>query len=320
MMSRALPLIAAALLMLPGCRKAADSTVAPQQIHIAGSSAAFPFSTVAAERLMREDASVLAPLVRADGSGAAIARFCDRPSTTRPDIAVLTRAMTPAEAAQCTANGRHPTLSAPIGRTAFVLVTAHGAPVLPLSRIALYRALASPSARTWADADPRLPALPIRIEGPAADPAIADGLFTLLLTPGCTAAAGPDCATIHVRRDGAYVGHGADAELVARAVAMTPGAIGLLPYAQAVRHHDTLGLLPLDGVLPTPETIADGRYPASASLLLVAGAPVPGLARLLGFYGDAMEPGSLFTQSGLISLPADARADVLRQLTAYKEH
>ncbi len=319
-MSRALPLIAAALLMLPGCRKAADTAAPPPQIHIAGSSAAFPFSTAAAERLMREDASVLAPLVRADGSGAAIARFCDRPSPTRPDIAVLTRAMAPAEVAQCTANSRQPTVSTAIGWTAFVLVTAHGGPALPLSRAALYRALTSQNARTWADADPHLPALPIRIEGPAADPAIADGLFGLLLAPGCTAAGGHDCATIRIRRDGAYAGHGADAELVAQAVGKTPGAVGLLPYAQAFRHRDALDLLPLDGVQPTPETIADGRYPASAPLLLVAGSAVPGLARLLAFYADAMAADGSFAQSGLIALPADAHADAIRQLNGFKGH
>ncbi len=319
-MSRALPLIAAALLMLPGCRKAVDTAAPPPQIHIAGSSAAFPFSTAAAERLMREDPSVLAPLVRADGSGAAIARFCDRPSLTRPDIAVLTRAMTPAEAAQCAANGRQPTLDTPIGQTAFVLVTAHGGPALPLSRAALYRALTSPHARTWADADPALPALPIRIEGPAANPAIADGLFGLLLAPGCTAAGGQDCTMVRVRRDDAYVAHGADAELVAQAVAKTPGTIGLLPYAQAFRHRDTLDLLPLDGVRPSPETIADGRYPASAPLRLVAGSAVPGLARLLAFYADAMEPGGIFAQNGLVPLPTGARTDAVHQLNALKGH
>jgi phosphate transport system substrate-binding protein len=319
-MSRALPLIAAALLMLPGCRKAADTAVPLQQIHIAGSSAAFPFSTAAAERLMREDPSVLAPLVRADGSGAAIARFCDHPSPTRPDIAILTRAMTPAEVAHCAANARQPTLSTPIGRTAFVLVTAHGGPALPLSRAALYRALTSPHARTWTDADPRLPALPIRIEGPAADPAIADGLFALLLAPGCGAAEGNDCTTIRVRRDGAYAGHGADAELVVQAVAKAPGTVGLLPYAQAFRHRDTLDMLPLDGVRPSPETIADGRYPASARLLLIAGSAVPGLARLLAFYADALAPGGSFGQGGLIPLPTDARVGAIRQLNSFKGH
>lgn len=317
-MSRALPLAAAVLLMLSGCQKSTTAGAPPQQIHIAGSSAAFPFSTVAAERLMREDASVLAPLVRADGSGAAIARFCERPNPTRPDVAILTRGMTPAEAAKCTANGRQPRLSTPIGLTALVLVTAHGGTALPLSRVALYRALTSSSLRNWADADPRLPATPIRIEGPAADPAIADGLFELILGPGCALALGRPCGTIGVRSDGAYRGHGADAEMVARTVASTPGSVGIIPYAQAVRHHDTLDILPLDGTSPTPVTIADGRYPSSARLLLIAGAPVPGLARLLGYYADAMGPGGIFVLSGFVPLPKGAQEDAVRQLASYK--
>ena len=50
-----------ALLALAACGKTPGP--APHQIHIVGSSAAFPFSSIAAERLMREDATAIAPLV-----------------------------------------------------------------------------------------------------------------------------------------------------------------------------------------------------------------------------------------------------------------
>jgi phosphate transport system substrate-binding protein len=320
-MSRALPLpvllAGAVLLMLPGCRKATDAAQAVPQIHIAGSSAAFPFSAAAAERLMREEPSVLAPLVRAGGSGAAIAEFCDRPGPTRPDIVVLIRPMTPAEATRCAANARTPTLDTPIGRTALVLVTAHGGPAPDLTRAALYRVLTTPTAHRWADIDPRLPALPIRIEGPAADPAVSDGLFDLLLAPGCAAVEGADCTTIRVRRDGAYVGHGADADGIAHAVATMPGAVGILPYAQAFAHRDTLDWLPLDGVRPSPATVADGRYPAGATLHLIAGPAMPGLARLLAFYADGLATDGSFAHIGLIALPPAARTDATGPLRRF---
>ncbi len=321
-MSRTSFLLTVVLLALAGCQKAPAPAVAPHQIHIVGSSAAYPFSTFAAERLMRAEPGVIAPLVRADGSGAGIARFCDKPGPLRPDIAVVTRGMTPTEVQHCAANNVSHILSTPIGLTAFVAVTAKGGPAPTLTRAALYRMLTSPSARSWVDIDPRLPALPIRIEGPAADPAIADGLFTLLLAPGCTAAGGADCAAIRIRRDGAYAGHGADAELVARAVAAAPGAIGILPYAQAFRHRDTLDMLPLDGVVPSPETIADGRYPASATLLLLAHADpateVAGLPHLLSFYADELEPGGTFARGGLVALPEGARTNAIHILTTLE--
>jgi len=210
----------------------------------------------------------------------------------------------------------------PIGHTAFVLVTARSGDALPLTRAALYRALTSTSVRTWADADPRLPALAIRIEGPAADPAIADGLFGLLLTPGCHAAGGASCDTVRIRGDGAYAAHGADAELIASATASTAGAIGILPYAQASNHRDTLRMLPLDGIAPTPENIASGRYPASAPLLLLSkgGPAVPGLPQLLGFYAEGLAPNGAFVARGLVPLTdADRQAAEMR-LRAREKH
>ena len=323
-MSRTSSLLAAALLLLAGCQKAPTPAAVPHQIHIVGSSAAYPFSTFAAERLMREEPGLVAPLVRADGSGAGIARFCDKPGPLRPDVAVVTRAMTPAEVRHCAANGIPHILSLPIGTTAFVAVVARRGQAPTLTRAALYRALTSPDARTWTDIDPRLPALPIRVEGPAPDPAIADGLFTLLLAPGCVSVGGENCAVIRIRRDGAYVGHGADAELVARAVSATSGAIGILPYAQAFRHRDALDMLPIDHVAPSPETITAGHYPASAPLLLLANADqaasVVGLPQLLSFYADALEPDGTFAQNGLIVLPGGARTSTIDILTTLKRH
>jgi phosphate transport system substrate-binding protein len=323
-MSRAPFLIAALLLSLVGCSRAPVAGVTPHQIHIVGSSAAFPLSTMAAERLMREEPDAIAPLVRAGGTGEGIARFCDGPGRLHPDIVLATRAMTPAETGRCAANGVPHITSVPLGFTAFVMARAKQASEWPLTRAALYRALTAPAVQTWAEADPRLPPVPIRIEGPSPDPAIADGLFDLLLAPGCAQAGGSNCAALHIRRDGVYVGHGADAELVARALAATPGAIGLLPYAQAYRHSDTLDLLPLEGVAPTPATIAAGRYPASAPLLLLAktdeAAAVPDLPRLLSFYADALAPDGAFASRGLIPLSQADRTAAGGRLTSFSRH
>ncbi len=291
-----------ALLALAACGKTPGP--APHQIHIVGSSAAFPFSSIAAERLMREDATAIAPLVRAGGTGEGIARFCDGPGRTHPDIVVAARPMTSAEIGRCAANGVTHVASVPIGFTAFVLVTGKHDPAPPLTRRSLATALTTP-ARTWSDVDAALPATPIRLVGPAADPAIADGLYDRLLSTG----------TSPIRRDSAYSGYGADAERVARVVAATPGAIGILPYAQAWQHRDTLRLLALDGVEPTPATIASRRYPAAAPLLLFIkadeAAHVPALPRLLGYYADGILPNGGFVAQGLVPA-ADGNAAARR--------
>jgi phosphate transport system substrate-binding protein len=274
---------------------------------------AYPFSTYAAERLMREEADAIAPLVRAGGSGEGIARFCDGPGRLHPDIAVTTRDLTPDEARRCAARGVAHVARVPLGFTAFVVVIARAAPDWSPTRALLTRAITGTASR-WSDLDPALPAQPMKIEGPAPDPAIADGLFDPILLPDH----GP------VRRDGAYTGHGADAELVAQAVTAAPGSIGILPYAQAIAHADTLKMLPLDGVLPTPDNIASGRYPASAPLLLLAKedeAPVvANLPRLLGYYVEGLSPGGAFAARGLVPLAAPALDDAKRRLLSLEGH
>ncbi len=294
-----------ALLALAACGKTQDP--APHQIHIVGSSAGFPFSSMAAERLMREDVAAIAPLVRAGGTGEGIARFCDGLGRLHPDIVIAARPMTSAETQRCAANGVARIAGVPIGFTAFVLVTSNDAPPLSLSRATLTAALTT-RAQNWSDVDPKLPATRIRIVGSTADPAIADGLYDRLLVAGASP----------IRRDGAYVGYGADAERVARTVGENPGTIGILPYAQARRHRDKLRLLTLDGIAPTPETIASGRYPASAPLLLLAkpdeAAHVPALPRLLSYYAEGLAPAGAFVVQGLVPL-ADTTA-AARQIAA----
>jgi phosphate transport system substrate-binding protein len=298
-------LLLLAALLLPACGKGGIAGPAPHQIHIAGSSAAFPFSTAAAERLMREQPDILAPLVRAGGSGAGIDAFCGGLGLRFPDIVIATRRATAAETARCRRNGIGHIAQVMIGRTAFLIVSARAAPraMPPITRAQLYKALAGPALR-WSDIDPHLPPEPIRIHGPAPAPAIADGVYDLLLAPGCTSAREADCSRPALRKDGAYVGHGSDAELIAAAVASDPGSIGILPYAQARAHADTLNAIPLDGVAPTPDAIAAQRYAAAAPLILLAKrneAPaVPGLPILLSYYAQDLQPGGAFAAKGLI--------------------
>jgi len=255
-----------ALLSLAACSRGPTGS-APPQIHIAGSSAGYPLSTEVAERLMREDPDVLAPLVRAGGTGEGIARFCDTDNPTRPDILITTRTMTAEERARCAADGSTDVEQRAIGTTAVVLVEAKGATPIPgLTRADIAKALTS-DARTWAEVRPGLPAVPIMIHGPTPAPGIADTLYGPILRVGQK-----------VRGDGAYAGHGADADLVARIVAEKPGSVGISPLAQALAHQESLVTMPLDG----------GFLPLFLVTRSKESTPVPGLDRLLGYYRDAL--------------------------------
>ena len=83
-------------------------------------------------------------------------------------------------------------------------------------------------------------------------------------------------------------------EAVVEHVARTPGAIG---YVSTLRlgeaAADGLRVLPVEGTLPTPDTISDGSYPLSRSLYLAATAEPTGEARefaqwVLGPEGQAV--------------------------------
>lgn len=304
---RALPILTAMLLTLAGCSRT-PATLAPHQIHIGGSSAGFAFSTWAAERLIREDAHALAPLVRAGGSGDGIRRFCDGSSVLHPDLVLTIRRPDAVERSACAAHRIGPVDSVAIGRTAWVVVTAKDDPLPGLDRVDVARAIADPAMRSWSQVDPHLPDRAIRIEGPAADSAIGDGL-SLFVPPGTA-----------IRRDGAYQGHGASGALIVKAVADHPGAIGIIPYPQATGPAMPLGTVPLDGVAPTAAAIASGRYPASAPLyLLVKRRDVgitPALPRLLDLFADALAAGGAFEQRGLVPLPPAKRDAAIAELHA----
>lgn len=280
-------------LLLSACGQKAPVGPAPYQIHIVGSTAAFPYSTVVAERFMREKANAIAPLVQAAGNSDGFARFCRGIGRLHPDIVGATRDMTAAERTECAKNGTGRIETIPIGTTAIVLVARKDDPALALTTQDLNRALAS-DAPTWSAVDRGLPATPIRIHGPV--PALADALVPA-----------------RPRRDGGYRTHGADANLVASTVAETPGAIGIIPYADALAHADTLRILPLDGVMPSPRSIADRRYPATLPILLFVkadqAAKAPGLLTMLGYFGDSWGAGGRFATRGLVPLPETGQKD-----------
>lgn len=274
-----------ALLPLAACSKASTGT-APHQIHIAGSSAGFLLSTEVAERLMREEPDVLAPLVRAGGTGKGIARFCDTDNPTRPDILITTREMTADEKARCAADGSVDIEQKAIGATAVVLVeakTADKPPIPGLDRSDIARALTS-NAKTWAEIRPGLPALPIAIHGPTPKPSIADTVYGPILGDGQ-----------RIRTDGAYTGHGADAELVARSVAGKPGSVGIIPVAQFIGNQGSLSRISVTGGDAASTDAGAGVKPTdtlAVSLFLIHRPNdtrvVAGLARLLGYYDDAL--------------------------------
>lgn len=81
----------------------------------------------------------------------------------------------------------------------------------------------------------------------------------------------------------------------------TPGAVGPLSSA-FVEGEDELALLAIDGVLPTPETIAGGSYELSRPLFLVTNGPPTGAAERFVDFVTGAEGQPLLTKHGYLTL------------------
>jgi len=309
---------------------------ARERIAAVGSSTVYPFTAAVAERFVDADPAAPAPVIESTGTGAGFRLFCGGVGAGHPDVAGASRRMRASEFRLCAANGVDGIVELPIGRDGLAFAQARGGRPLRLSDAALYRALAaSPggvanAARTWADVDPALPPVPIRVYGPPATSGTRDALADLLLARGCVTA-DPGAARLapaarherctRIREDGAYVDAGENDNLIVRKLRADPDAVGIFGYGYLEANADTLAGIPLDGVAPGLDAIAGGRYPASRPLFLYVKtqhlAAVPGLGVFLDDYLAATHPSGPLVRLGLIPSPAAERAAAIRTLARH---
>ena len=292
-------------------------------IRVVGSSTVFPFTAAVAERFVGRFPDAPAPVVESTGTGGGMRLFCAGVGAAFPDLEDASRRMEPAEYRQCAAHGAGGLLEVEIGRDGVAFVRARAGADLPLTAALLYRALAAAPggranpARTWRDLDPALPTTPIRVYGPPATSGTRDVLVGLVLRRGCALvapalAAADSAACTRLREDGAYIDAGENDNVVVTRLRADPAAIGIVGYGYLAENRDTIAGLAVDGVQPTPGSIASGRYPVSRPLFLYVKAAhlvaVPRLRDLLRVYADSWAPGGPLAAHGLIPAPAAVRA------------
>ncbi len=329
-MLRILALIGA--LALAGCEDQASGGGAGSrdQIRVVGSSTVFPFTTLAAEQFVDRNPDVKAPVIESTGTGAGMRLFCAGIGAGHPDIADASRRITTSEYARCKASGAGALLEIQVGLDGIAFAQAKGGPRLALTPLTLYRALAArPGGRpnrshNWHDVDPALPMVPIQVYGPPATSGTRDTFAHLILARGCEQLmpaivarrdSDPDgyaAACTAVREDGAYVDAGENDNLIVQKLRANPDAIGIFGYSYLEQNSDTIDGLPLSGVAPTYQTIADGRYPGSRPLFIYVkkahlGA-IPGLRPFLATFAGLWGPDGPMVRKGLIAAPADVRA------------
>ncbi|HWK35800.1 substrate-binding domain-containing protein [Sphingomonas sp.] len=300
------------------------------QIKIVGSSTVYPFTTAVAEQFVNGHANLKAPVVESTGTGAGVKLFCAGIGPQHPDVLDASRRIKKSEYDQCAANGVDAVMEVVIGTDGIALAESNRGPRLTLTRRDAYLALAANplgranTARTWRDVNPALPSIPIQVYGPPSTSGTRDAFAELVMNPGCEAAmpqaaalktASPDRyadVCTRLRDDGAYVDKGENDNLIVQNLASNPNAIGIFGYSYLEENQDRLHGVPLEGVVPSYDSIASGQYPGARPLYIYVKKAhlkaVPGLREFLDAYAAAWQPRGRLARRGLI-----AASDPVRQ-------
>ncbi|TKD52156.1 substrate-binding domain-containing protein [Sphingomonas baiyangensis] len=303
-----------------------DSGAAREEIRVVGSSTVYPFTTAVAESFNNSRPDMRAPVIESTGTGAGINQFCAGIGPQHPDLLNASRRMTIGEFEQCAANGVTEIMEVQVGADGLAIAQAAQAQPLSLTRAHLYRALAANpmgrpnTARTWADVDPALPAIPITVFGPPSTSGTRDSFNELMMEPGCEAAwpaaaelegDAYDEACVLIRSDGPYVDAGENDNLIVQKLVADPSAIGIFGFSYLEENASRVRGLPIDGTTPTYETVASGAYPGARPLYIYVKKrhirAVPGLAAFLEDYAAAWGPDGPLVRRGMIAAPAPVR-------------
>ena len=91
-----------------------------------------------------------------------------------------------------------------------------------------------------------------------------------------------------IREDGAYIEAGENDNLIVQKLGANPDAVGIFGYSFLEENLDKLKGAVVDGVSPTFETIASGKYPASRPLFIYVKKAhigvIPGITEFIAEY------------------------------------
>lgn len=335
-------LLAASLATLPlsACTDAADGggSGAREQIRVVGSSTVYPFTTAVAEQFVRKFPQFQSPIVESTGTGAGMKLFCAGVGANHPDIENASRRMKKSEYDDCVRNGVRDVIEMQIGVDGLAFAQAKNGVQLALTEADIYKAIAAEpygkpqTARTWADVNPALPALPIKVYGPSSTSGTRDSLVELILKPGCEADPAVkalkrtdekryESICARLREDGGYVDSGENDNLIVQKLTVNPTAIGAFGYSFLEENLDSLRGVPIRGVAPSFASIQDGSYPGARPLFIYLkkahlGA-VPGLREFVAEYARAWKPDGYLVRRDLIPAPEPVRLAATRAATEF---
>lgn len=250
-------------------------------IKAVGSTFVSPFLRSVFDRLV--DAGViLPPQQEYRGTERGLAEFCRPPGPDAASVVAMSRRMRTTEFERCQANGVPAIIEIQLGSNTLVLTARRNDADYDLSLRNLYDAVTrelpaddeflTNGRKRWKEIDERLPDTPIRVVVPASGLGSRGFFEDRFLQAACRgipeirgifSAEARVKQCVGLRTDKVVVEVGVPYDQAVR-LAMTdapPGSIAILPYNMATAMTDLLKILPLDGVLPSPTTVASRTYP-----------------------------------------------------------
>ena len=311
-------------------------------IQIAGSSTVLPFSSIVAEEFGQAFPNFKTPVVGSGGTGGGFRQFCQGVGANTIDIANASRPISKTEVENCSKNGVKQILEVRFGFDGIVFASRADRAEFKLEPKFVFAALAAkveqngklvdnPYTR-WSQIDKSLPDQEISLVIPASNHGTREVFEEKVVTPGCrafpaiAALKGDEqkAACLGLRKDGRVVEIAGDyTETLARlnAQADSVGVFGLSFYDQ---NKDKLRVATVNGVTPSLETVAQGKYPVSRPLFFYVKGEhigvVPGIEQFAAFFlSDAMagNDGKL-VDAGLIPMDKASRDKVLADLKSRK--
>ena len=305
------------------------SAFARDYISIAGSSTVLPFATIVAERLGR-GFNQKTPVVESGGSSVGKKGVCDGIGTQFIDIGNASSRMKVKELEYCEKNGVKLT-EIKVGYDGIALANSKEGTQLNISLHDLGKALTAKVPvngemvdnpyKTWADVNPELPNLPIRVMGPPTTSGTRAS-FVEIVNEKAFCKKNAEVKAIGykaklcraMRTDGAYIEAGEQDNLIVQKLQDDPNSYGIFGFSYLDQNSDTLQGSILSGVEPTFDAIADGSYKASRALYFYIKhnhiGVVPGLAEYLKEWTKHWDEDGILTDAGMIPMPKAERLEM----------
>jgi phosphate transport system substrate-binding protein len=296
-------------------------------VRIVGSSTVYPFATAVAESVTKS-AGIKSPVIESTGTGAGMKLFCAGVGTQFPDIENASRRMKKSEYEDCAKNGVKDIVEIQVGLDGIAFAESNRGPGMKLEPVDVYKALAANpfgkpnTAKTWADVNPSLPAIPISVYGPPSTSGTRDALAELILTKGCDTDPAmkalkdsdkdkhKDICT-KIREDGAYVDGGENDNLLVQKIEANEKAIGIFGFSFLEGNADKLKGIPMSGIVPTYQSVSDFSYPGARPLYIYIKAAhlkaIRGIKEFAAEFANAWGPEGYLKKKGMVISPEDVR-------------